>query len=147
MNRVLELCHDLPVKKVPAGEALMSQGRTNLQMAVLKDGKVEILRDGQQIAMTDEPGAIFGEMSVILDRQHSAMVQVLEDSEFYMIEDPSAFLWERSEFNFELLKILASRLARMDGIVANLDHNSKVENEVVSLLRKMVDEAAHQGSE
>ncbi len=125
MSRVLELSHDLPVKKVMAGEALMTQGGTELVMAVLKSGKVSVITDGQPIAMVENEGAIFGEMAVILNSVHTATVIAIETSEFFMINNPTAFLWERAEFNFELLHILAKRLEDMDRRLAEYKYRSQ----------------------
>ncbi|MDF1755431.1 MAG: cyclic nucleotide-binding domain-containing protein [Verrucomicrobiales bacterium] len=139
MSRVLELCEDLPVKQVLAGENLMTQGGTNLQMAVMKSGKVEVVRDHQQIAVVDEVGSIFGEMAVILRTKHSASVSALMTSEFYIIEDPYSFLWERAEFNFELLNILARRLEQMDRQFASVIHYAETEHDAVEMVESMIE--------
>lgn len=143
MSRVLELCEGLPVKEILAGENLMSQGGTRLQMAVLKKGKVEVLRDGRRMAVVDEIGSIFGEMAVILRTEHSASVHALETSEFYIIDDPYAFLWERAEFNFELLTILAKRLDNMDQQLAQSMQQVETEHEAVAMVESMIEEITH----
>ena len=146
MNRVLELTSDMPVTRIIAGETLMSQGGTDHQMAVLKEGKVEIIKDGQQISVIDEPGAVFGEMSVILRSCHTATVHALETSEFYVIDDPDSFLWERIEFNFELLTILASRLEEIDYRLADVKHRSESSEVVFTMVESMLEEITHRKS-
>lgn len=143
MSRVLELCEGLPIKRVMAGETLMSQGGTKVMMAVLKEGKVEIIKDGQQIDVIDEEGSVFGEMAVILKSNHTATVHAIETSDFYLIEDPHQFLWERAEFNFELLTILANRLEKIDRDFADFKHRSKTEHEAVALVESMIQEISH----
>lgn len=147
MSRVLELCEGLPVRRVMAGETLMSQGGTKLQMAVLKEGKVEIIKDNQQIAVVDEAGSIFGEMAVILRTEHTATVHALDTSDFFIIEDPDTFLWERAEFNFELLSILAKRLEEIDREFAEFKHKSETEHEAVALVETMIEEITHRNPE
>lgn len=143
MEEVLRLCNDLPIREISAGEALMSQGGTRIEMAVLKKGKVEITMDGQQLSTIDRPGAIFGEMSVILQCPHTATVRALEDSTFYLIEDPSAFLWERAEFNFELLKLLARRLERINKRLADQKHRAETERVAYDMIGEMIEDVVH----
>jgi CRP-like cAMP-binding protein len=61
---------------------------------------VAVLRDGVEIATVREPGAVFGELSVLLDQPHSADVRALEVSQFYVADaatllrvDPVALLY------------------------------------------------------
>lgn len=143
MEEVLKLCYDLPTKEVSAGETLMSQGGTRLEMAVLKKGNVEIVKDGQQLTTIDRAGAIFGEMAVILQCPHTATVRALEDSTFYLIEDPSAFLWERAEFNFELLKLLARRLERINKRLADQKHRAETQREAYDMIEEIIEDVVH----
>lgn len=143
MEEVIRLCHDLPTREISAGENLMSQGGTRLEMAVLKKGKVEITMDGQQLSIIDRPGAIFGEMAVILQCPHTATVRALEDSTFYLIEDPSTFLWERAEFNFELLKLLARRLERINKRVADQKHQAETQREAYDMIEEIIEDVVH----
>ena len=103
----------------------MTQGGSELAMAVLKSGKVRVIKDGQPIAVVENQGAIFGEMAVILNSNHTATVLAIDTSEFFMITNPHAFLWERAEFNFELLRILVQRLEDMDRRIADYKHRSQ----------------------
>jgi CRP-like cAMP-binding protein len=38
----------------------------------LKSGAVEVIKDGVQIASVSAPGAVFGELAVLLDQPHTA---------------------------------------------------------------------------
>ena len=64
----------------PAGAVLIRQGGdVTGGLIVLKQGEVEILRDDKFVASIRQPGAIFGEMSVLLGRPHSATVRAVTD--------------------------------------------------------------------
>ncbi len=52
-------------------------------------------RDGVTVADVRQPGAIFGEIGVLLGSPHSASVQAVETSEVYVIEDAVAALESR----------------------------------------------------
>jgi CRP/FNR family transcriptional regulator, cyclic AMP receptor protein len=58
----------------------------------LKKGTVAVVKDGVEIARASEPGAVFGELSVLLDQPHTADVRALEVSQFHLADE--AFLAE-----------------------------------------------------
>jgi CRP-like cAMP-binding protein len=51
---------------------------------ILREGAVEVVRDGVQIAKVTEPGA--GELSVLLNQPHSADLRALETSQFHVAD-------------------------------------------------------------
>jgi CRP-like cAMP-binding protein len=73
---------DLPVTQYSAGEDVLTAGSSTGRLLVLKSGAVEVVKDGVQIAKVSTPGAVFGELSILLDQPHRADVRALEQSEF-----------------------------------------------------------------
>src|SRR5690606_31221491 len=71
----------------PAGHQLIRQGGRSGALFVLRSGELEVTRDGKFLSSVNRPGAIFGEMSVLLDRPHSASVTAVSDVEVYVIAD------------------------------------------------------------
>ena len=61
----------------PAGSELITQGGEGGTLFVLKEGEVEVERDGRFVSSIRQPGAIFGEMSVLLERSHTASVKAV----------------------------------------------------------------------
>src|SRR5262249_47766835 len=59
---------------------------TTGRLLILKEGAVEVVRDGVQIARVTEPGAVFGELSVLLNQPHSADLRALETSQFHVAD-------------------------------------------------------------
>jgi len=55
-----------------AGAVLLTEGRKTDRLYVVIDGVIEILRHGIQVALVNEPGAVLGEISVLLDVPHTA---------------------------------------------------------------------------
>jgi CRP/FNR family transcriptional regulator, cyclic AMP receptor protein len=59
---------------------------------------VAVAKDGVQIARVLESGAVFGELSILLDRPHTADVRTVEASQFHIADealfakDPLAFI-------------------------------------------------------
>jgi CRP-like cAMP-binding protein len=65
-----------------AGETLLEAGSTTGRLLILRRGAVTI--EGMAIAEVSEPGAIFGELSALLNQPHTADVRALESSEFHV---------------------------------------------------------------
>jgi len=77
---------DLPLKTYRADEVVLAEGSRTGQLLFLKEGAVAVVRQGSQIAIMDEPGAVFGEISALLDRPHTADVRALKPSQFYIAD-------------------------------------------------------------
>ena len=75
----------LPIVTYQVGETVLGAGTTSGRLFVLKTGAVEVMKDGTQIAEVSEHGAIFGELSMLLDQPHTADVRALEDTEFHVV--------------------------------------------------------------
>lgn len=108
----------LPLATYRAGETILKAGSKTARLLILKSGAVAILKDSIEIATVDEPGAVFGEISALLDQPHSADVRTLEESEFRVADaaqlanNPNAMLY--------LAKNLARRLVAADDILVQL---------------------------
>jgi CRP/FNR family cyclic AMP-dependent transcriptional regulator len=90
----------LPLVTYRAGESVLTAGSTTGRLLILKEGAVEVVREGTQMAEVAEPGAVFGELSVLLDQPHTADVRALEASQFHVADaaamlrvDPIALLY------------------------------------------------------
>ena len=80
---------NLPLTTYSAGEYVLTAGSHTERLLVLRSGAVEVVKDGVQIAKVSTPGAVFGELSALLDQPHSADVRALEPSEFRIAEAPT----------------------------------------------------------
>jgi CRP/FNR family cyclic AMP-dependent transcriptional regulator len=75
-----------PLVTYQAGETVLTAGLRTGRLFILKEGAVEVLKEGVQIAAVTEPGAVFGELSVLLDQPHTADVRALEVSQFHVAD-------------------------------------------------------------
>src|SRR5438067_4606016 len=89
-----------PLVTYEAGETVLSAASTTGRLLILKEGEVAVIKDGVEIARVAEPGAVFGELSVLLDQPHTADVRALEASQFHVADaatvltvDPLALLY------------------------------------------------------
>jgi CRP/FNR family transcriptional regulator, cyclic AMP receptor protein len=89
----------LPLKSFDAGETVFAEGTKTGRLMILKSGMVGIYKGDIEFAQVSEPGAVFGELSALLDAPHSADVRTLESSEFHvadaatLLQDPAALLY------------------------------------------------------
>ena len=89
-----------PLATYQADETVLSAASTTGRLLILKEGAVAVLKEGVEIARVTEPGAVFGELSVLLDQPHTAEVRALEASQFHVADgattlrtDPIALLY------------------------------------------------------
>jgi CRP-like cAMP-binding protein len=90
----------LPLVTYQPGETVIVDGSTTDRLLILKRGNVAIVKDDTEIAKVAEPGAVFGELSVLLDQPHTADVRALETSQFHLanatmllVQNPIAVLY------------------------------------------------------
>ena len=94
----------------PAGHQLIRQGGRSGTLFVLKSGELEVSREGTFLNSVNRPGAIFGEMSVLLDRPHSATVTAVTGVEVYVIADALRVLETHPAWTLQIARLLAQRL-------------------------------------
>ena len=90
----------LPLATYQAGETALSATSTTGRLLILKEGAVIVVKEGVEIASVVEPGAVFGELSVLLNQPHTADVRAVTASQFYVADaatlltsDPTALLY------------------------------------------------------
>ncbi len=99
----------LPLARYEAGETVFAEGTKTGRLLILKSGAVSIVKDGTEIATVAEPGAVFGELSALLDQPHGADVRTLEASEFH-VADAAALLGQDPAALLYVTMMLARRL-------------------------------------
>jgi CRP-like cAMP-binding protein len=74
----------LPLETYQAGQTVIAEGSRTGRLLILAKGKVVIVKEDTEIATVAEPGALFGELSALLDQPHTADVRALETSQFHV---------------------------------------------------------------
>lgn len=99
----------LPVSTYQPGETVLASGSVTERLLFLKEGVVEVVREGIHIARVAERGAVFGELAVLLDKPHTADVRAVERSEF-QVADATTLLTEHPTALLYITAVLARRL-------------------------------------
>ncbi|HKB90051.1 MAG TPA: cyclic nucleotide-binding domain-containing protein [Opitutaceae bacterium] len=97
----------------PSGQAVFKEGDVGEYMYVVKEGEIEILRDGR-VLDTIGSGGVFGEMALIDDLPRSASAIAKTDSKLVLV-NRRRFLFlvqETPFFAIQLMSIMADRLRR-----------------------------------
>jgi CRP-like cAMP-binding protein len=76
----------LPLVTYQVGETVIAYGSRIARLFILKKGAVAIVKEDTEIAKVTEPGAVFGELSVLLDQPNKMEVRALETSQFHVAD-------------------------------------------------------------
>jgi len=118
------------------GETVIADGSKTGRLLILKKGTVTIEKEGTEIAKVTEPGAIFGELSALLNQPHTADVRTLETSEFRVAraelleQDPVILLY--------VAAILAQRLNLANQAVIELKSQIQLHHMIRSTIGRAV---------
>jgi CRP/FNR family cyclic AMP-dependent transcriptional regulator len=123
----------LPLAIYQAGETVLAEGSRTDRLLILRKGSVAVVKEGIEIAKVTEPGAVFGEISALLDCPHTADVRALTTSQFHVarpadLQDPAAL--------FYVAAILARRLDGTNRTLVEL--KSEIHDKPRSVLDKTI---------
>lgn len=140
---MLQLIAGHKVQDFAPGDVVLEQGGVSGHLLVLIQGEVEILRDDVRVAKASTPGAVFGEMSVLLESPFTATVRALKPSSFAIIENPRQFLGSSADASFHVAKLLAGRLDALNKYLVDVkqqyeghDHLGMVDEVLDTLMHR-----------
>ena len=110
MREILEYCIGGIRRKVSPGDLVVHEGGRTGHLYVLIEGRLEVVKGDTVVASITEPGAVVGEMSVLLDQPHTATVRAAADSTIYEFSDAASCLREQPELALLIARLLAQRL-------------------------------------
>jgi CRP-like cAMP-binding protein len=110
MRAILEYCVGGQRTNVPEGTLVLREGETTGHLYVLIEGRLEVVKGGTVVAVIVEPGAVLGEMSVLLDKPHTASVRAAIASTIFEFDDAASFLRSQPAVALLIARLLAQRL-------------------------------------
>lgn len=138
MPDILDYCKGRKAESFKSGTVLIKEGGEERRLYVLIEGQVEVLRKDTQVSYIDEPGSLFGEMSVLLEMPYSATVTALSDVRAYVIDDPIAFLSSQAEIALQLAALLARRLYYTTSYLVDLQQQAAGRREDLDLVDQIL---------
>lgn len=139
MEALLSIYAGLPERSFAPGEHVIDQGGNTGMLYFLKSGSVDVMRDEVQVATVKKPGAVLGEISVLLARPHMATVCAVEPTVIYVAEDPWQFMAEHPEVNFRIARTLAKRLDLLTRYLVDLKHQFCDETNHLEMVDQVLD--------
>jgi CRP/FNR family cyclic AMP-dependent transcriptional regulator len=116
-DEVLAKLADHPLRVFEAGDVVLSSGSRTGRLLFLKHGVVDIVVDDVEVVRVDEPGAVFGEVALLLDQPHKADVRAVQPSSFHVVENGEALLDAEPGVLLYIAKVLARRLDAVNRLV------------------------------
>ena len=138
MPDILEYCKGRKAETFKSGAVLIQEGGQERKLFVLLEGQVEVLRKDTQVSYIEEPGSLFGEMSVLLDMPYSATVKALSTVKAYVIDDPIGFLGSQAEIALELAALLARRLYYTTSYLVDLQQQAAGRREDLDIVDQIL---------
>lgn len=147
MGSILDKCNGAPQQEFAPGTELLKEGETSGRLYVLASGTVEVARGETQVAVVEDPGALFGEMSVLLNRPHTATVRALTPVKVYVFDDAERFLRSNPEIAFLLGRLLAERLNAATTYLVDIKRQFEGHSSHLGMLGDVLEALIHQQSE
>ena len=120
MREILEYCVGGLRRNVAAGTEVLHEGGRSGHLYVLIEGRLEVTKGDTIVASITEPGAVLGEMSVLLGQPHTATVRACSDAVVYEFEDAASFLKQEPGVALLIAQMLAQRLNVANTYLADL---------------------------
>ncbi|MEM8768892.1 MAG: cyclic nucleotide-binding domain-containing protein [Pseudomonadota bacterium] len=107
MEDMLQLTGHLPEVHYDPGDIIITEGGDSDGVWILVSGSLRVLKKGEEVNTVTLPGALIGEMSILLDIPDSATVEAAEPSVMRYAEDGAALL----ESDPRIIRLVAVGLA------------------------------------
>jgi len=143
MQSMVEQVSGSPVVDIAAGEVFIRDGENSDKIFVLIEGTIEVFREDVEIAVASRPGAVFGEMSLLLDVPHTASVRALEPSRLHVIENATAYLRDHPTLSLPIAQLLARRLQNATTYLVDLKHQFQHHDDHFGMVDEVLESLIH----
>ncbi|WAH98169.1 Crp/Fnr family transcriptional regulator [Arthrobacter sp. MMS18-M83] len=115
-----------PARMFRRGELVFSQAQPVTALFILKSGRVRVFRvteDGKALTMAIlEPGAVFGEMTLLGQRMYDNYAEAIEDSAICRLDsiDVEHFLLSDPRIAIRISRLLGEQVARLEERLTDL---------------------------
>jgi len=143
---IAEVAH-LPDTIFAPGEIFIREGERRGAIYVLIDGTVEVFKGTVRVARIRSPGALFGEMSTLLDAPYTATVAAETRVTVKMVTDGEAFLASSPVVALHTARILAQRLHDSTTYLADMKAQFEDRSDHLGMVDKIIGALQNQQSE
>lgn len=144
MPSIIDLCQSLPLQTFEPGAILIAEGSRSGRLYILAEGAVEVLKGDFQINLVADRGAIFGDISALLNIPHMATVRAATQCSLHVAEGGEAFLQAHQEIAFQLAQMLAQRLHGVTTYLADLKRQFEDHDNHLGMVDEILETLVHQ---
>jgi CRP/FNR family cyclic AMP-dependent transcriptional regulator len=137
---ILQLTSDHPDEAIDDATVLLRQGVRSGTLFVLVSGVLEVQRHGRAVVQIAAPGAIVGELGLLLDSPASADVVAIGPVTVRRIDDAARFFAGSPEFARHLATMLARRLWQISTYLSDIQEQFADRGEVLGLMPQVLQE-------
>jgi CRP-like cAMP-binding protein len=144
MDDLLELSSHLPEVEVDSGHEILIEGERTGAVWILVSGELRVRRGATVVEWIDQPGAVIGEMAVLLDTAATATVEASEPTRLRHAANGEEFLADPRVTRIVAIS-LAERLNLVTTYLADLQdqYGDAPEMDMVrEILKRLVDRQA-----
>jgi CRP-like cAMP-binding protein len=135
----------LPDVALAPGDVLCAEGDAGGAIWFLESGSLRVLKAGVQVNTIATPGAVVGEMAVLLGVSSSATVVADEPTRLRVAADGAALLRHEPAITAHVAAVLAERLSFVTTYLADLKHQYGDAPGLAMVSDVLKELAAHQG--
>ena len=117
---ILDVTADLPEVELAAGDVVVREGGTSSSLWILVSGQLRVMKGDVMVNTIDHPGAVIGEMSLLVGTRHSATVEATMPTRLRFAANGNALLEHDATIARLIATGLAERLAYMTTYLADL---------------------------
>lgn len=128
----------LPLETLTPGTQLTTEGTRSGQLYILESGKLKVTRRGVTLATIDQPGAIIGEMAVLLGTPHSATVVAETQSKVRVLDQALDTLVQYPELALHIATIACARLNTTSALLVELQSQATDQPRENALLGRLL---------
>ena len=122
MSDMLELVSHLPEVDIDPGQVLCVEGDRSGSIWVLVSGSLTVTKRNVEVGAIDRPGAVIGEVAVLLNTSNGATVTARRPSRLRVARDGAALLRSDPAITTHVAAGLAERLDSVSTYLADLKH-------------------------
>lgn len=142
---IIEICLEigLPLRTIPGGEVLIEEGVRQSCLYILNEGTVEISKSGVELTDVSTPGAVFGEISQLMNTAPMATVRTLKDSTFFVAENAVDLLENHPVIYYHVACLLAARLTSVLSYLVDIKKQYGGEDSHLGMMDEVLESLLH----
>jgi CRP/FNR family cyclic AMP-dependent transcriptional regulator len=138
MLGIAALTLSLPLETLKPGTHLTTEGTRSGHLYVLESGRLRVSRRGVTLASIAEPGAIVGEMAVLLGTPHSATVIAETEAKVRVMANAIEMLGQNAEFALHIATVACARLNTTSALLVEMQNQAEDQPREQALMQRLL---------